>query len=187
MQIKISKSGFLKELNFIQGVVEKKNTIPILSSLLLEASGGNLNIKGTDLDVSISTNCDAEVIAEGSVCLQAKKLFEIVKALPEAEIEIKVGVGAGPHRARVLLINTINNRSSSAIKITSRYSDILLYYTPTWQKISQSKNCCHNRYDKCRIIYHCSPLITEANSELHREQQDGRWRGNTALYAYNTK
>ena len=91
MQIKISKSGFLKELNFIQGVVEKKNTIPILSSLLLEANGGNLNIKGTDLDVSISTNCDAEVISEGSVCLQAKKLFEIVKALPEAEIEIKVG------------------------------------------------------------------------------------------------
>ncbi len=91
MHLKISKTNFLKELNFIQGVVEKKNTIPILSSLLLEAAHGNLNIKGTDLDVSISTNCEAEVLSEGSVCIQAKKIFEIVKALPEAEIEIKCG------------------------------------------------------------------------------------------------
>lgn len=91
MQLKLSKSNFLKELNFIQGVVEKKNTIPILSSLLIEAGENGLNIKGTDLDVSISTTCDAEILETGSICLQAKKLFEIVKALPEAEIEIKTG------------------------------------------------------------------------------------------------
>jgi DNA polymerase III subunit beta len=91
MQLKISKPNLLKELNFIQGVVEKKNTIPILSSLLLEAVDGSLNIKGTDLDVSISTSCEAEVVGNGAVCVQAKKLFEIIRALPEAEIEIKCG------------------------------------------------------------------------------------------------
>lgn len=91
MHLTVSKSNFLKELNFIQGVVEKKNTIPILSSLLLESSDGNLRIKGTDLDVSITTNCEAEVSVEGSVCVQAKKLFEIIRALPEAAIEIKCG------------------------------------------------------------------------------------------------
>ena len=57
MHLTISKPILLKELNFIQGVVEKKNTIPILSNLLLEAKGGALGIKGTDLDVSISTIC----------------------------------------------------------------------------------------------------------------------------------
>lgn len=91
MHLTISKAAFLKELNLIQGVVEKKSTIPILSNLLLEAKDGELGIKGTDLDVSISTKCEAEIKKGGSICLQAKKLFEIVRALPEAEVEIKQG------------------------------------------------------------------------------------------------
>lgn len=91
MHFKVSKNVFLKELNFLQGAVEKKNTIPILSTILIEANENGLVIKGTDLDVSITTRCEAEVIAGGAVCLQARKLFDIVKALPEAEVEIKAG------------------------------------------------------------------------------------------------
>jgi DNA polymerase III subunit beta len=91
MHLTIGKTAFLKELNMLQGVVEKKSTIPILSNLLLEATGGELWIKGTDLDVSISTRCEAEIRQEGAICVQAKKLFEIVRSLPEAEIEIKLG------------------------------------------------------------------------------------------------
>jgi DNA polymerase-3 subunit beta len=89
MLITINKSSLFRELSIIQGVVEKKNTIPILSNLLLEASNGVLKIKGTDLDVSISTSCEAEVKVEGAVCIQAKKIFEITRALPEAAVEIK--------------------------------------------------------------------------------------------------
>jgi len=91
MHLTIGKAAFLKELNMLQGVVEKKSTIPMLSNLLLEAIGGELWIKGTDLDVSISTLCEAEIKQEGSICVQAKKLFEIVRSLPEADIEIKQG------------------------------------------------------------------------------------------------
>jgi len=91
MHFTIGKTAFLKELNMLQGVVEKKSTIPILSNLLLEAAGGELWIKGTDLDVSISTRCGAEIRQEGAICVQAKKLFEIVRSLPEADIEIKLG------------------------------------------------------------------------------------------------
>jgi DNA polymerase-3 subunit beta len=91
MHLVVSKQVLLKELNFIQGVVERKNTIPILSTLMLEAEDGMLSIKGTDLDVSISTVCDAEVRTRGANCVQAKKLFEIVRALPDAEIELKTG------------------------------------------------------------------------------------------------
>src|SRR5215470_2552080 len=91
MHLSIGKAAFLKELNMLQGVVEKKSTIPMLSNLLLEAIGGELWIKGTDLDVSISTLCEAEIKQEGSICVQAKKLFEIVRSLPEADIEIKQG------------------------------------------------------------------------------------------------
>jgi DNA polymerase III subunit beta len=89
MHLTVGKSSILKELNLIQGVVEKKSTIPVLSNLLLEAKEGGLSIKATDLDVSISTRCDAEINKEGSICIQAKKIFEIVRALPEAQIEIK--------------------------------------------------------------------------------------------------
>jgi DNA polymerase-3 subunit beta len=91
MHLIIGKTSFLKELNILQGVVEKKSTIPILSNLLLEAQNGELWIKGTDLDVSISTRCEAEIKQGGAVCIQAKKLFEIIRSLPEAEVEIKTG------------------------------------------------------------------------------------------------
>jgi DNA polymerase-3 subunit beta len=91
MHLKIGKSAFLKELNLLQGVIEKKSTIPILSNLLLETRDGGLCLRGTDLDVSISTWCEAEVVKSGANCIQAKKLFEIVKALPDAEIELKRG------------------------------------------------------------------------------------------------
>jgi DNA polymerase-3 subunit beta len=90
MHFSVSKTALLKELNLVQGVVERKNTIPILSHLLLESVAGGISIKGTDLDVSITTQCVAEVKEKGSICLQAKKLFEIVRALPEGEIDFEV-------------------------------------------------------------------------------------------------
>lgn len=93
MHFIVGKSAFLKELNLIQGVVERKNTIPILSNLLLETTEDGVSIKGTDLDVSITTSCEAEVKKSGAICVQAKKLFEIVRSLPEAEIEIKRNEG----------------------------------------------------------------------------------------------
>jgi DNA polymerase III subunit beta len=84
----VSKTKLLRELGFIQGVVERKSSIPILSNLLIEAKDNQLTLKGTDLDVSLSTTCDAEILVEGAICIQAKKLFEIVRALPEAEISV---------------------------------------------------------------------------------------------------
>ncbi len=84
-----NKSTLLKELNIIQGVVEKKNTIPILSTILLETGENGITIKGTDLDLAITTFCEAEIKKPGAICLQARKLFEIVKSLPETEIEVK--------------------------------------------------------------------------------------------------
>ena len=89
MQFKIGKMAFLKELSFVQGVVDRKNTLPILSNLLIEAQARDLKIRGTDLEISLSTTCDAEVMEEGAVCIQAKKLFEIVRALPDSDLELK--------------------------------------------------------------------------------------------------
>jgi len=88
MKFRSSKSAVSKELNLLQGVVEKKNTIPILSHILIEAAGGGeVSMVATDLDVSVTTMCEAEVERPGSMVINARKLFDIVRNLPEAEIE----------------------------------------------------------------------------------------------------
>ena len=91
MQFVVSKQNLQKELGFVQGVVEKKNTIPILSNLLIESVGeSTIRLTGTDLDVTIRCDMDAEDISTpGSICVQARKLFEIARLLPDAPVTFK--------------------------------------------------------------------------------------------------
>jgi DNA polymerase III subunit beta len=91
MEFKVKRNALLAELNLVQGVIEKKTTIPILSNILLEAGRDRLDITATDLDVSICCGCAAEIGAEGTTTLSARRLFEIVRLLPEdAEIRFKL-------------------------------------------------------------------------------------------------
>jgi len=91
MQFVVSKQNLQKELGFVQGVVEKKNTIPVLSNILIESVGENtIRITGTDLDVTVRCDMDAEEITmPGSMCVQARKLFEIARLLPDAPVSFK--------------------------------------------------------------------------------------------------
>jgi DNA polymerase-3 subunit beta len=90
MEFSASKSELLLELTLTQGVVEKKTTIPILANLLVEAQESSLRISATDLDLGMRCGCPAEVVKEGSGTIPAKRLLEIVRSLPEAEIHLKV-------------------------------------------------------------------------------------------------
>lgn len=90
MEFSTSKSDLLKELTLTQGVVEKKTTIPILSNLLFEVEESTLRISATDLDLGIRCGCPAKVKEGGSGTIPAKRLFEIVRSLPEAEVRFKV-------------------------------------------------------------------------------------------------
>ncbi|MGH9907060.1 MAG: DNA polymerase III subunit beta [Pyrinomonadaceae bacterium] len=91
MQFVVSKQNLQKELAFVQGVVERKNTIPVLSNILLESVGETtIRITGTDLDVTIRCDMDAEEITTpGSICVPARKLFEIARLLPDAPVAFK--------------------------------------------------------------------------------------------------
>jgi DNA polymerase-3 subunit beta len=89
LELKVKKADLQKELGLVQSVVEKRHTIPILSHVLIESTQEGITICGTDLDVSLRTLCEAEILDEGSLTVQAKKLFEIVRYLPEAEIHLK--------------------------------------------------------------------------------------------------
>ena len=87
MKFTVSKQNLQRELSFVQGVVEKKNTIPVLSNILIESLGENaIRITGTDLDVTIRCDAEAEIQTAGAICVQARKLFEIVRLLPDAPI-----------------------------------------------------------------------------------------------------
>src|ERR1700749_851173 len=90
MEFSVSKSALLNELSTPQGVVERKTTIPILSNLLVEAKGSQLNITATDLELSIRTSCEAKVKKEGAGTIPAKKLLELVRLLPQGEIKFKL-------------------------------------------------------------------------------------------------
>jgi DNA polymerase-3 subunit beta len=90
MEILVRRNDLVKELQLVQGIVERKNSIPILSNVLAEARTGELRISATDLDVSLRCGCAAQVVEEGAVTLGAKKLYEIVRSLPESDVSVKV-------------------------------------------------------------------------------------------------
>ena len=77
MELLVRRNDLVKELHLVQGIVERKNSIPILSNILVEARSDDLRISATDLDVSLRCGCSAQVIKEGAVTLGAKKLYEI--------------------------------------------------------------------------------------------------------------
>lgn len=91
MEFSINKNALQKELGFVQGIVEKKNTIPALSNILIESIGENtIRLVGTDLDVTIRCETDAEIIkVPGSMCVQARKLFDISRLLPDSTVSFK--------------------------------------------------------------------------------------------------
>jgi DNA polymerase III subunit beta len=90
MEITVSKFELLRELTATQGVVERKTTIPILSNYLFEASGDKLSLTATDLDLSLRTSCSAKVKKEGACTIPARKLYDYVRLLPDADITIKL-------------------------------------------------------------------------------------------------
>ncbi len=90
MEITVSKFELLRELTATQGVVERKTTIPILSNYLFEAAGDKLFLTATDLDLSLRTSCGAKVKKEGACTIPARKLYDYVKLLPDADITIRL-------------------------------------------------------------------------------------------------
>lgn len=107
MEFTLKKFDLLQELTLIQGVVERKTTIPILANVLLSARDDQLGIIATDLEIGLKSQCAARVSAQGTITLPAKRLFEIVRALPDKEIRFRksegnwMGLTCGTSRFRI--------------------------------------------------------------------------------------
>jgi DNA polymerase-3 subunit beta len=91
MQISITRDELLKPLGFAAGVVERRQTLPVLSNVLMQNKSGKLLITGTDLEIEVVADVSAESVTEGEVTVPARKLLDICKALPDnASIKITV-------------------------------------------------------------------------------------------------
>lgn len=93
MELVARKADLVRELQFFQQIVERKNTIPILANVLLEGTGNEVTLLATDLEVALRSRCEAAVNKPGSVTLPAKKLYEVVRALPDGDVNIETDKG----------------------------------------------------------------------------------------------
>jgi DNA polymerase III subunit beta len=88
MKFQIEKNDFLRLLQKTQNIIEKRNTMPILSNALLVAEKGKISVFATDLEISLRDEVPAQVDVEGRVAISAKNLFDLVKELSDSTIQV---------------------------------------------------------------------------------------------------
>lgn len=111
MKFSIMKENILDELQLLQGIVEKRNTMPILANILMKAEGTEVDLTGTDLEVGLRTHFEAQIDEPGAVTVSGKKIFEIVKSLPDGkpvtfkeDRELRMEITAGESEFKVLCL-----------------------------------------------------------------------------------
>jgi len=107
MESILEKEDLLHCLYLVQGVVERRSSLPILSHVLIESGEGALSLRATDLEVGLRQQCKATVKKEGAVTTDARKLYEIVRELPPDRVALRstgngwVEVSSGRSRFRM--------------------------------------------------------------------------------------
>jgi DNA polymerase-3 subunit beta len=128
MELSVGKADLQKELQLCQGVVEKRSTIPILSNVLLRAADGRLQISATDLDVTILSSCAARVTTPGGVTIEAKRLFDIVRSLPDEDVHFtlqennSILVESGTAKFRLLGLPAEDYPTLPTVDVTDAYT-----------------------------------------------------------------
>ncbi|MGE5179220.1 MAG: DNA polymerase III subunit beta [Bacteroidota bacterium] len=89
MKCSVAQTELLQALGLISSAVPSRTTLPVLSNILVEATGEGLQMTATDLDLSVTTRAMADVKAEAALTVPAKKLFELVRKLPKEELKLE--------------------------------------------------------------------------------------------------
>lgn len=124
MKFNVEREEFLKAVTKLQGVIEKNSNLPILGSLLIESNGAaQISIFGTsNLEISLHVPCPAEVLVEGKMVLESRKLYEIVKELPDGPIALAlmenqtVHLSSGKSKFKLLSLKAEDYPVPSAVK-----------------------------------------------------------------------
>lgn len=128
MELTVGKADLQKELQLCQGVVEKRSTIPILSNVLLKAADGRLQIAATDLDVTILSSTAAKVTTPGGVTIEAKRLFDVVRSLPDDDVHMTLQennsmlIESGTAKFRLLGLPAEDYPTLPTVNVSEAYS-----------------------------------------------------------------
>ena len=98
MKFTITREQLQEGLTAVAAAIPAKTTLPVLANVLLEATKNGIRLSGTDLDIAVSTTVSADIDAEGTVTLPAKKLVDIARELPSAPIRF---TAAGEQRVSI--------------------------------------------------------------------------------------
>jgi DNA polymerase-3 subunit beta len=128
MKFKVQRETLLKPLQLVSGVVERRQTLPVLSNLLLVAEAGKISLTATDLEVELVADLALEVQDPGEITLPARKLLDICRTLPDtAELELsvngdKVQLKSGRSRFSLATLPASEFPSVEEISGTRRFS-----------------------------------------------------------------
>jgi DNA polymerase-3 subunit beta len=89
MEIKAKRGDLLATLYWAQSIVERRNTMPILANALIDAQKGRIQLAATDLEVGVRGEVGGEIVKPGSLTINAKKLYEIVREIPSEQVQVK--------------------------------------------------------------------------------------------------
>lgn len=126
MRFSLQREAFLKPLAQVVNVVERRQTLPVLANLLAEVKGGQLSLTGTDLEVEMVARCAIDDAQDGEVTIPARKLFEIVRALPDgSKVTVsqsgdKITVQAGRSRFTLASLPANDFPSIDEVEATER-------------------------------------------------------------------
>ena len=97
MEVVIERAALLNSLNHVQSVVERRNTIPILANVQIEAVEGAVALTATDLDIAVVERQKATIVQDGATTVSAHTLYDIVRKLPDGS-EIRLAMKGGEGR-----------------------------------------------------------------------------------------
>ncbi|HEX7817721.1 DNA polymerase III subunit beta [Dyella sp.] len=128
MQFSIQREALLKPLQQVVGVVERRQTLPVLANLLVRVADGKVFFTGTDLEVEMIAASAADKLTDGEITIPARKLFDIVRALPDgANIDVKlngdrIALNAGRSRFTLATLPATEFPTIDEIELVERVS-----------------------------------------------------------------
>jgi len=184
MKIRIPVPELARSLSMMQGIVQRKNTMPILSNVLLEATNdgngkGKLILSATDLDVGMRTTQVCEVMEEGRVTIPARALSDIVKVLPGPDVSFHklqnnhIEVKSGRTKARLLGLSADEYPTLPSYEEVSFSSFDAKLFVDMVEKTSYAASTDETRYNLNGVLVESAPAGADDPNQFVMVATDG--------------
>ena len=187
MEFSVGKEDLLQCLYLVQGVVERRSSLPMLSHVLIESDStgeeGVISLGATDLEIGIRQQCQAEVKASGSMTADARKLYEIIRELPSGHIRLRssgngwVDVNSGKSRFRIASLDpkefpTITGQKEKQEESPSSSDQFISLPGPTLREMIE-KTLFATSPDETRLNLSGVYLQTQKDGKVRMVASDG--------------